>query len=101
MIELLREEHGCVGIISGAITIYDVAELKNQIDEYWHRDDALSLDLAGVSEIDTAGVQLLLALRQAAGKGLSLKRHSPAVIAIFDLYQLAPLFGDVIVLTDH
>jgi ABC-type transporter Mla MlaB component len=101
MIELLREENGCLGVLSGAMTIYDVAELKSQIDEYWHQDESLALDLAGVSEIDTAGVQLLLALRQAAGKGMTLKRHSPSVIEIFDLYQLAPLFGDVIVLTDH
>ena len=38
MIELLREENGCLGVLSGAMTIYDVAELKSQIDEYWHQD---------------------------------------------------------------
>ena len=101
MIELIRDENGCSGVLTGAMTIYEVAELKRSLDEFWVQDEPLNLDLAAVNEIDTAGVQWLLALRQTLGSGLTLKRHSSCVIDIFDLYQLAPFFGDVIVLTDH
>jgi Predicted NTP binding protein (contains STAS domain) len=101
MIELIRDENGCSGVLSGAMTIYEVAELKRSLDEFWSQDELLCLDLAAVNEIDTSGVQWLLALRQTVGSRLTLKMHSAAVIDIFDLYQLAPFFGDVIVLTDH
>lgn len=101
MIELIRDESGCSGVLSGAMTIYEVAELKRSLDEFWSQDEPLSLDLAAVNDIDTAGVQWLLALRQTIGERLTLRMHSVPVIEIFDLYQLAPFFGDVIVLTDH
>ncbi len=55
----------------------------------------LDVDLSGVAEFDSAGVQLLLALRHAAGaRGttLQLKGASPVVrdaLAVFGLAELA------------
>jgi ABC-type transporter Mla MlaB component len=54
-----------------------------------------------VDEIDTAGLQLLLALHQWLGEHLHLIRHSQAVIELIDLFQLAAFFGDDIVLPQH
>lgn len=87
--------------IDGPLTIYEVAEFQQQITEAWPVEGELSIDLAGVSEIDTAGLQLLLALRKSLGEQLTLQQHSNSVIELLDLYQLASLFGDVIVLSEH
>jgi anti-anti-sigma factor len=87
--------------IHGPFTIYEVAEFQQQITEAWPVEGELIMDLAGVSEIDTAGLQLLLALRKSLGAQLTLQQHSNSVIELLDLYQLASLFGDVIVLSEH
>jgi len=87
--------------INGPLTIYEVAEFQQQITEAWPAEGELNIDLSGVSEIDTAGLQLLLALRKNLGDQLTLHQHSDPVIELLDLYQLASFFGDVIVLSEH
>ena len=54
-----------------------------------------------MSEIDSAGVQLLmLAKREAQARGgeLHLCGHSPAVLDVFELLDLAAFFGDPLVM---
>jgi len=46
--------------LTGELTIYAVAEAKGLLSEALDRHPALNLNLAGVEEMDTAGVQLLL-----------------------------------------
>jgi anti-anti-sigma factor len=76
--------------LEGELSIYRAAELKPlvlaAVDE---RVEAF--DLAEVTEIDTAGVQLLLlARREAAARGrtLQLSGASPAVRSAFALLEL-------------
>jgi anti-anti-sigma regulatory factor len=55
-----------------------------------------------VQELDSAGVQLLMLLKKEAeshGKALHLVNHSPAVIEVFQLLDLAGHFGDPMVIT--
>lgn len=48
-------------ILEGDLTIYYVAQIKDEIfADYEKLGDKVALDLEGVTEIDTAGVQLLL-----------------------------------------
>lgn len=48
-------------ILEGDLTIYYVAQIKDEIfADYEKLADKVALDLEGVTEIDTAGVQLLL-----------------------------------------
>ncbi len=50
-----------------------------------------------MSELDSAGVQLLMAARksaQAARRELHLVGHSPAVLEVFETMDLAAHFGD-------
>lgn len=48
-------------VFEGDITIYYVAQIKNELfADYEKLTDKIALDLEGVTEIDTAGVQLLL-----------------------------------------
>lgn len=48
-------------IFEGELTIYNVSQLKDELfADYDKLADKIALDLQAVSEIDTAGVQLLL-----------------------------------------
>ncbi len=87
--------------LSGSLTIYDVGELQTQLTEACSMDQPMIVDLGGVTDIDTAGLQWLIALRRTLGEQLALQNHSQTVIELLDLYQLAPFFGDDIVLSEH
>lgn len=54
------------------------------------------LDMSGIDEIDTAGIQLLLLLRRellASGRLLEMEHCSAAVMAVLDLLQLHERFS--------
>jgi anti-sigma B factor antagonist len=77
--------------IEGEFTIRRVQEMKDVILARLGQSQALEVDLAGVTEIDTAGAQLLLLARraaQASHKELRFVAHSPAVAALFDLLRI-------------
>jgi len=87
--------------LKGTLTIYDVAEAKGPLSAALDQHSTLHLNLAGLEELDTAGVQLLAWLKQEAsrrGRSLVLSAHSPAVLEVFDLLQISGLFGDPILL---
>lgn len=86
--------------IEGEMTIYRAAELKQTLLEALAGQAALDIDLAGVTEIDTAGVQLLMLAKKTAGERqceLRLGAHSEAVTQVFELLNLATYFGDPLV----
>jgi anti-anti-sigma factor len=89
--------------LSGKLTIYEVAELKPLLANWLgHSESRLELDLSGIDEIDSAGVQLLALLKQESqkqGKTLVLHRHSAMVQRIFVRMGVVGLFGDPLVLT--
>lgn len=101
MLQLSRDGDALTLTLSGALTIYDVAELNNQLPANSLMATSVTLDLAAVTEMDTAGLQWLMALRKAFAERLILQHHSQAVIELFDLYQIAPFFGDAIVISEH
>ena len=79
------------------MTIYRAAELHQALLAHLEQREIVEVDLSGVTELDTAGVQLLLFAKQVAGarnKTLSLRDHSPAVLEVFELLNLAWYFGD-------
>jgi anti-sigma B factor antagonist len=88
--------------LTGELTIYRAAELQQQLlAALQHGGGSLEVDLSGVTELDTAGLQLLIALKksaQEAGGQLSLAGHSAAVIEVFELCNVAALFGDPLVI---
>jgi anti-anti-sigma factor len=81
----------------GGLTIFQAAERKPELLHALSLvEHALSLDLSGIDEIDTAGLQLLLLLKretQARGQRLDVVAYSPAVLSMFDLLQLHEWFG--------
>ena len=82
--------------VDGEMTIYRAAELKPLLLQWPAGDAALEIDLSGVDEIDTAGVQLLLlARREAQGleRELRLVGRSRAVDDALTLLNLQAEFG--------
>ena len=78
--------------IEGEMTIYTADELYNDLlQKLRAQHDIRCLDLSKVTEIDTAGLQILLmAQRHAASAGSAFRwtRPSPAVAAMLELLQL-------------
>ena len=82
---------------AGEMTIYNAVDTKKTLLESLHNYEEVGVDLSRISEIDTAGLQLLvLARREAAmlGKKLRLINISDPVMEIFNLYRLTEDFSE-------
>ena len=82
--------------IEGEFTIYRAMELK----EVLFADPApTEVDLSGVTEFDSSGLQLLMLAKTTAlaqGRPFTLVGHSEAVIDAFELLDMAGYFGDAL-----
>ncbi len=88
--------------IGGELNVYSAPELKRQLLDHLDAAPELEINLSQVGEMDTAGFQVLyLAKREAMknGKTLRLTSHSPAVLEVMDLYNMAAYFGDPVVVS--
>lgn len=84
------------------MTVYNAVEQKTRLLNELGGCEELDLDLSQVSEMDSAGFQILyLAKREALkmGKVLRMTAHSKAVTDLLDLYNMASYFGDPMVIT--
>ena len=89
-------------IFNEDMTIYNAAAQKQMLLEALADCEELDLDLSQVSEMDSAGFQiLLLSKREAlkANKTMRLTAHSKAVTELLDLYNMGSYFGDPMVIT--
>ncbi|WP_347986753.1 STAS domain-containing protein [Methylomonas sp. AM2-LC] len=89
--------------INDELTIFTATEQKKHLLAFLQTDDELEVNLANVSEIDTAGLQLLILLKREAAlasKKISFVMHSKAVLEIFELANLTTSFGDQVVLAN-
>ena len=87
--------------IAGAFTIYEAAEAKEALLGALSGAESLEVDLAEVSEIDTAAVQVLVLLKREGtdtGRHLGLTHGATSLHAI-DRYGLGAFFGDPVVLS--
>jgi anti-sigma B factor antagonist len=87
--------------IEGSLTICQVLEWKPKLLDAINQSSQCEIDLSAVNEIDTAGAQLLIYAKKAAHemrKELHITRHSPAVLEMFELLNLAAYFGDPLVI---
>ena len=99
-----RSTYSAIGVhtvcIEGEFTIYRAAELKPVLLDAVARKSVVEVDLSQVSEFDTAGLQILMLAKRsavAAQRELRLVRHSPAVVDVLQLLDLAAFFGDPLV----
>lgn len=83
------------------MTIYQAPTQKERLLAALDAGPELEVDLSLVSEIDTAGLQLLIVLKREAtkvGKQLSFRGHSPAVCEMLEFTRLSGYFGDPMVI---
>ncbi|MDP1772997.1 MAG: STAS domain-containing protein [Methylobacter sp.] len=91
-----KQQFGRIAI-TGELTIYTALELKDKLLTGLSTAEELELDLSEVGEIDAAGLQLLVMIKQeatAVGKSVRFTGHSPVVLDLLDLSGLAGFFGD-------
>ena len=88
--------------LEGELTIYHVTELKAELLAGIQDEPEVEINLSAVSEMDTAGFQLLVLLKREAmrlGKTLRLVEHSQATLEVIDSYNMVSYFGDPVVIT--
>ncbi|UGA57483.1 STAS domain-containing protein [Vibrio sp. VB16] len=88
--------------ISDEMTIYTVLEQKNSLLPYLKTGHTIHVDLSDVSELDSAGIQLLIFLKKQAleiGAEFKLQHHSQAVFEVIELFKLTEFFTDPVVIS--
>lgn len=78
----------------GELTIYTVKDIRNRLLEVMAVSDRVDIDLAGVTDVDSAGLQLLLLAKRQAGKEVRFTRHSAAVLRVVEMANVGPLLSD-------
>jgi anti-sigma B factor antagonist len=88
-------------ILDGAMTIYNAAEIKSQLLGGLNAAPILELDLSHVTEMDTAGFQLLVMAKRESlriDRNLRIVGHSPPVQEVIEFFNMAAFFGDPLVI---
>jgi anti-sigma B factor antagonist len=83
------------------MNVYSAVEHKKMLLKALDGCQELDIDLSHVSEIDSAGFQILLLTKREAlkaSKTVRLTGHSKAVTELIDLYNMASYFGDPMVI---
>lgn len=87
----------------GELTIYNAAAIKDQLTPVFSAQQDVEINLSKVTDIDSAGIQLLLLTKRellTAGRELRLTAHSRTIIELFELYNLSAYFGDPVLIVD-
>ena len=93
----------CHLAIEGEMTIYAADELKSELVPHL-AEPRIEIDLSGVSEMDSSGLQLLILAKREAlqhGRILNLTGHSKAVLDVLDICNMAAYFGDPLIISSH
>jgi anti-sigma B factor antagonist len=88
----------------GELTIYTVAEHKARLMDALTNCGELEINLARVTEMDTAGLQLLMLAKmesQRRQQTLTIVGHSDAVRDVLELCNLSRFFGDPVLIPSN
>lgn len=88
----------CCLAIDGELTIYSVAELKAEFANLAPLFSEIEVDLSGVTEMDTTGLQLMLMAKRIEGRHVRFVNHSAAVLQLLEMSNLAGAVGDPLIL---
>lgn len=97
-IEIHPQGHSARVVLAGELTIYTVAEIKAGLAEAMAQADEIEVDLSGITEVDTAGVQLLLIAKRNPDRKVVFSKHPQSVLRLVDLAHLGEALGDPLVL---
>lgn len=85
---MFDQTSGCLAI-NGELTVYQAAEAKRVLLEVTNTDCLRSLDLSGVTEFDSAGLQLLLCLQDVpSAVAVDVVNPSDSVLSVLALTSL-------------
>lgn len=87
--------------LEGEMTIFTAADVRERLFAPLPHCQQMDVDLSQVSELDSAGLQLMvLAKREATamGKGIRFAGHSQTVLDVLELCGLTGYFGDPVVM---
>ncbi|HXU94229.1 MAG TPA: STAS domain-containing protein [Gallionella sp.] len=87
--------------VEGEMTIFRTSELRTAVLSEMEHGQVIEIDLSHVTEIDSAGLQLMVAAKLEAilrGKELHFSGHSQPVLDMLDLCDLGGFFGDQIII---
>lgn len=93
-IHLEHTQSGARVSLSGELTIYNVAQVKGELAVAMRDFGEIEVDLAGVGDIDTAGLQLMLIAKRHPDCRVRFVNHSPEVLRLVDLANLGEALGD-------
>ena len=87
--------------IEGEFNIFTAVTVQQRLLDAIVAGPEVEVDLSQVNEIDSAGIQLMIAAKREAvarNKPLRFIGHSPAVFDIIELYDLSGHFGDPVLI---
>ncbi len=99
-IQVEMKGEACRIAIEGEMTIYVAQELKSELLAPIKDNDAIEIDLSQVTEIDAAGLQLMLVTKiESLARGIKLGfiNHSAPVQEMLVLSDLVGYFGDPVI----
>jgi len=94
-------ETKCALLKPQSMTIYEAAELQGLFVTTLAEYRQLQVDLSAVAEIDSAGLQLMVALKNTAlkeKKSVAFSAHSREVITFLELFNMTGYFGDPVII---
>ena len=77
-------------LLAGELTIYTVAETKIALAEAMEEANEIEVDLSGITEIDTAGLQLMLIAKRNPGKAVRFVNHNQVPPHLFYIRFFSP-----------
>jgi anti-anti-sigma factor len=93
---LKANENGTSRItVEGDLTVYTAAGFKKEAVDELLNAKKFEIDLSRVEDIDSAGMQILLAFKLEAERmntGFCVKSKSPAVSSIIEMFHLSDFF---------
>ena len=87
--------------IEGELTIFVVQALTDEIMPLLTEHDEIEIDLSRVTEIDAAGMQLMISIKMESillDKRVRYSGHSRQILEMIDLCDLGGFFGDQLVM---
>ena len=94
----------CRIAIKGEFSIFSAAALRQQLLDALDTGEEVEVDLSAVSEMDSAGMQLMVAAKKEASvrnKALRFTGHSPVVFELVELCDLSGHLGDPLLISSR
>lgn len=98
-IEIKRENGTARVALAGELTIYNVAKIKAGLADAMTGATEIEIDLSGINDADSAGLQLMLIAKRNPGKRVRFVNHPPPLLRLIDLANIGGLLGDPLLMS--